>query len=406
LEVLNKTSSSVDGLEDSLAEIEAEIGNWEAKGHPDHWDEEAAKTCSKLYFRSGGTTEELMKILFQLDQVLAYGDATVKKTRKALVLRTQQLIETRADAAKRAASILRDEYNALRPEPLVPGTAAPTLPQQTPVEADNAPSPVPRPSRPPPKPIPKNEGEDKNEGQRRTPDKGDDDDDDDDDEDDSDEPEPEVEARPQRKVRGAGSSPARFVPAHNFVEEDTDVVAAVKLPGMTLKDISIDFAGPRGDILVVSGVAPESRSGHGGTFEVRFRLPDSIDADAGEASYHDDGVLRIRFPKFSATNGTARRFSDPRWRGFSEEWNSPTPPPRHPPAYQDRWGRTVQPSIRQLEEEDDGLFGRRRFGGRTFEDFRRDGMRKRRESFERRDPFGGFLGMGAGAGFSDDFFFQ
>ena len=112
-EKLQSITAAVDQTEASLAELEGAV---EGSVAPAGWDEAAMKRISKTFYALGGHIEALMRHLFVLDQIFAYGDAGIKATRKATVLRIQTLIEQRGDPAKKRAFDLLEQHKALRPE--------------------------------------------------------------------------------------------------------------------------------------------------------------------------------------------------------------------------------------------------------------------------------------------------
>ena len=111
-EKLQSITAAVDRTEASLAELEGAV---EGSVAPAGWDEAAMKRISKHFYALGGHIEALMRHLFVLDQIFAYGDAGIKATRKATVLRIQTLIEQRGDPAKKRAFDLLEQHKALRP---------------------------------------------------------------------------------------------------------------------------------------------------------------------------------------------------------------------------------------------------------------------------------------------------
>ena len=82
---------------------------------PEGWDEAELKDVAKTNTTLGGMISALGGHLTALDQIFAYGDAGIKATRKATVLRIQTLIEQRGDPAKKRAFDLLEQHKALRP---------------------------------------------------------------------------------------------------------------------------------------------------------------------------------------------------------------------------------------------------------------------------------------------------
>ena len=90
----------------------------------------------------------------------------------------------------------------------------------------------------------------------------------------------------------------------DLVRNENDVTLRLDVPGIDPKDPeSIEVTVDRG-ILSVTVKRHEERTGTDkffvrerrmGTFTRRMRLPENLNADAGEASY-DKGVLEVRIP--------------------------------------------------------------------------------------------------------------
>ena len=112
-------------------------------------------------------------------------------------------------------------------------------------------------------------------------------------------------------------APRHFRPAVDVRETDAAFVVATDLPGVSADDIAVDV---EKDVLVIRAQratesdAAEPGAGEGyrvrerfrGTYERRFTLPETVDADAIEAQLAD-GVLTLTLPKREAPS--ARRIA-------------------------------------------------------------------------------------------------
>jgi HSP20 family protein len=95
----------------------------------------------------------------------------------------------------------------------------------------------------------------------------------------------------------------RWVPAMDLVETDDEFVLRADLPGLSERDIGIDF---EGNVLTVSGerkAEHEEREGGyyrleraWGSFARSLTLPEGVSAEGIRASF-DRGVLEVRVPK-------------------------------------------------------------------------------------------------------------
>jgi HSP20 family protein len=95
----------------------------------------------------------------------------------------------------------------------------------------------------------------------------------------------------------------RFVPAVDVKETDDSVVVETELPGLELKDITVQV---EGDLLFIRGERAQEKEEKirtyyrqecsFGVFERQVRLPAEIDRDKTDASYVN-GILKIRLPK-------------------------------------------------------------------------------------------------------------
>lgn len=97
--------------------------------------------------------------------------------------------------------------------------------------------------------------------------------------------------------------PGHSVPAVDITEKDAAFEMTVELPGMEEKDVQIKLANGN---LVISGEKKEEKEEsrkdyhlserHFGAFQRIFSLPENVDPDRIEASFHK-GVLAISLPK-------------------------------------------------------------------------------------------------------------
>src|SRR5579859_6639830 len=95
----------------------------------------------------------------------------------------------------------------------------------------------------------------------------------------------------------------RWVPAMDLVETEHDFVLRADLPGMTEKDIKIEF---QDSVLTISGERKseheERREGYyriersSGAFSRSLTLPEGVDPQLVRASF-DRGVLEVHVPK-------------------------------------------------------------------------------------------------------------
>ena len=102
---------------------------------------------------------------------------------------------------------------------------------------------------------------------------------------------------------GNGVAARRWIPSMDLVETDEHFVLRADLPGLSEKDVSIEF---EDNVLTVSGERKaeheEKKEGFYrmersfGQFRRSLTLPDGVDADAIAATF-DKGVLEVRIPK-------------------------------------------------------------------------------------------------------------
>jgi HSP20 family protein len=100
-----------------------------------------------------------------------------------------------------------------------------------------------------------------------------------------------------------GSVARRWIPAMDLAETEGDYVLKADLPGLTDKDVHIEF---ENNVLTVSGErkVENEETGKGfrrversyGSFIRRLTLPEGVDADAIKATVNN-GVLEVRVPK-------------------------------------------------------------------------------------------------------------
>ncbi len=101
----------------------------------------------------------------------------------------------------------------------------------------------------------------------------------------------------------ASSAGRRWIPAVDLTETEGEYVLKADLPGLTDKDVHIEF---ENNVLTVSGERKseheEKREGFRrversyGSFARRLTLPEGVDADAIKATV-TNGVLEVQIPK-------------------------------------------------------------------------------------------------------------
>jgi HSP20 family protein len=100
-----------------------------------------------------------------------------------------------------------------------------------------------------------------------------------------------------------GDAPTMGTPAMDVYEEGDNVVVETPLPGMKPDDIDINIE--HGTLTIRGESKSEEerkdrnyliREQRMGSFQRSLRLPDTVDANACQASY-DNGVLRLTLPK-------------------------------------------------------------------------------------------------------------
>jgi HSP20 family protein len=102
---------------------------------------------------------------------------------------------------------------------------------------------------------------------------------------------------------GSGGGLRRWIPAMDLDEEGNQYVLRADLPGVSEKDVNVEF---EDNVLTVSGQRKaeheERREGlhrverASGSFSRSLTLPEGIDPDSVKASF-DKGVLEVRIPK-------------------------------------------------------------------------------------------------------------
>ena len=95
----------------------------------------------------------------------------------------------------------------------------------------------------------------------------------------------------------------RWTPAMDLVEHDDHFLLRADLPGLSEDDVNIEV---RDNALTVSGERTAEHEQHEkgwyrlerqfGRFSRSITLPEGVDADAIDASFHD-GVLEVKIPK-------------------------------------------------------------------------------------------------------------
>ncbi len=101
----------------------------------------------------------------------------------------------------------------------------------------------------------------------------------------------------------ANGAARRWIPAMDLVETADDFVLRADLPGLSEKDVNIEF---EDSVLTISGERKseheEKKEGYYrversyGSFSRSLTLPEGVDPDAVKASF-DRGVLEVRVPK-------------------------------------------------------------------------------------------------------------
>jgi HSP20 family protein len=102
---------------------------------------------------------------------------------------------------------------------------------------------------------------------------------------------------------GSGTSRRTWVPAMDLVETEDHFLLRADLPGLSEQDVSIEL---QDNVLTLSGErtaeTEERKEGYHrverafGRFSRSLTLPEGVDPDAVQASFHD-GVLEVRIPK-------------------------------------------------------------------------------------------------------------
>lgn len=108
------------------------------------------------------------------------------------------------------------------------------------------------------------------------------------------------------RLWGLGRGEATFAPAVNIHEDEKAFAVSVELPGLTKEEVDIELDG---GVLTLKGEKKfeNEKSEKGfhlverryGKFVRRFSLPDTVDAEAVEATMRD-GVLTLTLPKIEA----------------------------------------------------------------------------------------------------------
>lgn len=109
------------------------------------------------------------------------------------------------------------------------------------------------------------------------------------------------------KDGGLSRKPGQFVPHVDIYEDDASLTVKIELPGVRRDEIALDITD---GVLTISGRKPfEHKAGaesfhvverQYGLFRRAFNLPEGLNIDGIEASYHA-GVLEVVLPKAAVT---------------------------------------------------------------------------------------------------------
>lgn len=102
-------------------------------------------------------------------------------------------------------------------------------------------------------------------------------------------------------------------PALDLVDHDDEVIVRADLPGLTDKDVDVEFSG---DTLTIRGTRREEREEKKedyyfserweGSFLRTIELPEGVDPENASARF-DAGVLEVHVPKVAAKRRSGRR---------------------------------------------------------------------------------------------------
>jgi len=117
---------------------------------------------------------------------------------------------------------------------------------------------------------------------------------------------------------GVTSGPSEFMPPVSIREDGDKLVLEAELPGMTEKDIEIEF---ENNILTIRGEKSHEREEHDGeryhvwerqygSFQRSFTLPRTVRGEDVSASF-DDGVLTVVLPKTPEAKGRKIQIGKP-----------------------------------------------------------------------------------------------
>lgn len=122
----------------------------------------------------------------------------------------------------------------------------------------------------------------------------------------------------------------RWLPAMDLVEQDTEILVRIDLPGLDRDDVSVDV---RDGVLTVSGErSSDERSERDGyvrveravgRFQRQIQLPEGVDPQKIKASF-DRGVLELRIPKPKARQPHRIEIAAPALEGKAESGDSDT----------------------------------------------------------------------------------
>jgi len=99
---------------------------------------------------------------------------------------------------------------------------------------------------------------------------------------------------------GNGNRVTGFTPPVDVHETENEYLVTIDLPGVKSEDVNIEI---NDNVLSISGARVADETGAAqlverpyGTFARTLSLPQGVDSDSIQASYHD-GVLELRIPK-------------------------------------------------------------------------------------------------------------
>jgi HSP20 family protein len=99
---------------------------------------------------------------------------------------------------------------------------------------------------------------------------------------------------------GNGNRVTGFTPPVDVHETENEYLVTIDLPGVKSEDVNVEI---NDNVLSISGARVADETGAAqlverpyGTFARTLSLPQGVDSDSIQASYHD-GVLELRIPK-------------------------------------------------------------------------------------------------------------